>query len=75
MSTELAKEVLDTITRLPEAQQLHVLEFARSLQAEAPEGEPGTEYLQFAGLFPPEVCDEMERAIEEGCERINPNAW
>ena len=44
-------------------------------QSEEPQGQPGSELLKFAGLFPPEDLDEIERAIEEGCESINPDAW
>ncbi len=75
MSADMAAEVAERMHELPESQQRHVLGFVRALQQAEPEGEPGRNLLQFAGLFPPEDCDEIERAVEEGCESINPDAW
>jgi hypothetical protein len=33
------------------------------------------DFLQTVGPLDPDVADEMERAIEEDCERIDPNGW
>ncbi len=44
-------------------------------QTTTPQGEPASNLLRFAGLFPPEDCDEIEKAIEEGCESIEPDEW
>jgi predicted nucleic acid-binding protein len=73
MSADMITEAAERMQELPESQQRHVLEIVRALQQTAPEGEPGSNLLQFAGLFPPEDCDEIEKAIEEGCESINPD--
>lgn len=42
-----------------------------------PKGTPGKDLLRFAGTISAEDADEMMRAIEEGCERIEPDddAW
>jgi hypothetical protein len=55
--------------------QQRVVEFARSLVSEDPRLVPGTAWLKFGGLIPPEDLAEMQRAIEEGCERIDPDDW
>lgn len=38
-------------------------------------GTPGAEIVQLAGILPDEDAEQMLRAIEEGCERIDPNEW
>jgi hypothetical protein len=36
---------------------------------------PGKELLRFAGILTPEEAELMERAIEEGCERVDQGDW
>ncbi len=57
----------------PEAQQ-EVLKFARSLAAR-PRGVPGKELLHFAGTISPEDLKLMSEAIEEGCGKVDLDAW
>ncbi len=38
-------------------------------------GTPGKDLLRFAGTIPAEDVDEMMRAIEEMCERVDPDEW
>jgi hypothetical protein len=38
-------------------------------------GVDGRQLLRFAGAIPPEDLALMERAIEEGCERIDGDDW
>jgi hypothetical protein len=91
MDSTLEQELIQQVDQLPRAKQVQVLEFARELAGstssqhmvpglhaasdEPLHGQPGSELLKFAGLFPPEDLDEIERAIEEGCESINPHGW
>jgi hypothetical protein len=35
----------------------------------------GTSFMKFAGIWSEEEAAEIERAIEEGCEQINPDDW
>jgi hypothetical protein len=51
------------------------VDFAHSLAEGRPRGTPGRELLKFAGILSPEEAKEMTDAIEEGCERIDPNEW
>ena len=68
------KEVLSALSRLSEEKQREVVKFAKSLKKKSP-GISGKELLKFAGCLPEDVCDRMEKAIEEGCERIDFDGW
>jgi len=74
----IAEEVLDILNRLPPAEQQRVLAYARAQAAQfpstlLPQGKPVTDFLAFRSSLDPETVDEMARAIEEGCERIEPD--
>jgi hypothetical protein len=71
----LQRELMDQLSRLAEEHQERVLEFARSLASKPPIGRPGQDWLGWSGLIPAQDLREMERAIEEGCERIDENGW
>lgn len=62
------------IARLDEADRKRVLEFARSL-ARTPGGVPGASLLSLAGSVSGSDMAEIEAAIEEGCEKVNPGGW
>ncbi len=68
-------ELLKQMEHLPAAMQRRVLDFARSLAKPAPTGTPGHKLLRFAGIMTPEEGKEFLQAIEEDCERIDPNEW
>lgn len=70
-----AKDVLSReIARLDEADRKRVLEYARTL-GRAPRGVPGASLLSLAGSIPASDMTEIEAAIEEGCEKVNPGGW
>ncbi|MBI3990358.1 MAG: hypothetical protein HY347_12175 [candidate division NC10 bacterium] len=56
-------------------EQRQVLEFARSLRRRHIRGTPGAKVLELAVGIDPEDLKRMEEAIEEGCERIEPDEW
>lgn len=62
------------IARLDEVDRRRVLEFARSL-GRAPRAGSGASLLLLSGTVPASDIAEMEAAIEEGCEKVNPGAW
>jgi uncharacterized protein (TIGR02246 family) len=47
----------------------------RESQPATPRGVPGRDLLRFAGTIDAESAREMEEAIEDGCERIDPEEW
>ena len=61
--------------KMPIKQQRKVLEFARTLATRSPRGVPGKSLLHFAGTIEKTDLELMEKAIEEGCERIDENGW
>jgi len=60
---------------LTELNPKRVLDFVRALKSTPDEGVPGRELLCFDGILPPEEGKLMSRAIEESCERVDPNEW
>lgn len=75
MSDTLKKEIIGQLDRLTEDEQRRILEFARALASSTPKGTPGRELIRFAGMFDPEDARRMAEAIEEECERIDPDEW
>ncbi len=71
----LQQEITSEVSRLALDQQERVLEYARSLARERPEGVPGRELTRFAGTIPSEDLDRMMAAIEENCEQVDGDAW
>lgn len=76
MHMTLADQLLEQFNRLDKAQQERLLNFARIL-ANTPDvtGEPGESIVRAAGLFDDQSLDEMEAAIDEGCEEIDWRGW
>ena len=75
MDASITKEIVERIHELPAAQQQLVLEIVRSLASQRPQGVPAKDLLAFAGVLSAEDAREMVEAIEEGCERVDANAW
>ena len=73
--TTIKEEIVQEIDRMTPAMQLRVLDFARNLSNPLPPGVPGKDLLQFAGILTHEEGQEWLDAIEEGCERIDPDGW
>ena len=71
----LEDELHQHLDRLFATDRQRVLELAQRLALGRPHGVPGRDLLQFAGLIPREDLEEMERAIEMDCERIDPDGW
>ncbi len=63
------------LARLDESDRKRVLEYARSLSEMDPRGVPGVSLLPLAGAFSESDISEIEAAIEEGCEKVNPGGW
>ena len=74
IDTDVQTELLKQFDQLPLPKQRRVLDFARSL-TESPQGVPGTELLQFAGIMTPEEAKDFLNGIKEECKRIDLNEW
>jgi hypothetical protein len=66
-------EIIDQVDRLDAPEQQKVLDFARRLTL--PAGTPGRDLMRFVGSIDPVDLDAMSQAIQEGCEKIEPNGW
>lgn len=73
ISEELRDQILHQLDNLPEDRQRRVLEFARELVPHA--GNAGTVLLRFSGAIGADDLREISAAIEEGCEKIDPDEW
>jgi len=73
----IKQQILDDLDRLPPELQRRAQELVHGLAVStAPsEGTPGKELLRFAGILDEDAARQMERAIEEGCERVDLDAW
>ena len=73
MSQTIREQIIEQVDRLDDPQRRQVLDFARRLTA--PAGTPGQHLLHLAGSIPPADLEAMSQAIQEGCEKVDPNAW
>jgi hypothetical protein len=69
------KEIQERLAALTPEEQDRVLDYVRELSGEPRRGEPGRNLLRFAGIWTEEEADEISRAIEDGCEKVNPDGW
>lgn len=76
-TVEVDRELYERIAALGADQKREVLDFVRALDGGSPPPglKPGTALLRFGGTIRPEALDEMERLIQEDCERVDPDAW
>jgi len=75
INAAIQSELLKEVEQLPPPLQQKVVDFAHSLAQPRPRGTPGKRLLEFAGILSPEEATAMMNAIEEDCERIDPNEW
>jgi hypothetical protein len=75
MAQRIEKDLHEQIMRLKDDQQLRLLEFARSLSNSSEKGVAGSALLQFAGTMEKEELVTIGKAIDDGCEIVNPNEW
>lgn len=73
MASTVEREIIDFLPLLPQAAQGKVLAYIKSLLA--PKESPNAELLKFAGSFEKEWVEAVEKAIEEGCEKIDQHEW
>lgn len=72
----ITDDLIEEFRKLDEAQQQRLLNFARILaKTPAVKGESGTSIIQAVGFFDAQSLDEMEAAINEGCEEIDWRGW
>lgn len=73
MYRTIKEEIIRQVDRLDSPSQQRVLDFARGLTS--PVGTPGRVLLKFAGLIDASDLAAISQAIQEGCEKVEPNGW
>lgn len=71
----IKEQILNDLDQLSPEKQRQAAELVRSLVSALPKGTPGRELLPFVGTLDPESVRQMKKAIEEGCERVDPGDW
>lgn len=74
-TTSIQEQIAERVAKLPPEDQKRVLAFVDSLPGNQLHGVPGANWKPFIGSISAEDLDLMEKAIEEECERIDPNEW
>lgn len=69
----LERQILDQVEKLPVDKQREVLNFAVKLSR--PKGQRLGGLMAFVGSIDQDDLKVMERAIDEACERVDPNEW
>jgi hypothetical protein len=75
MDPSITQEIVERLHELPASQQQLVLEVVRSLANPKPQGVPAQDLLPLTGAITAEDARQMMDAIEDGCERVDANAW
>ena len=75
MDPSITQEIVERLHELLASQQQLVLEVVRSLASHKPQGVPAQDLLPLTGTITAEDARQMMSAIEEGCERVDANAW
>ena len=69
------QEIVERLDKLNPWQQKQILNYVLSFLGEPIRGTPGKELLKFVGLFPPEDLEQIKRAIEEDCGKVDASEW
>jgi len=72
---QVRDEIIARVDSLPPDLQERVLHFVTSLGDPTQRGEPGAALRAFSGSLDPLSAEEMTRAIEEECERVDDDEW
>jgi len=71
----LERELHERLSVLRPEQRRQVLEYARALSEGPRRGVPGEVLLRFAGTLSREEAEAFKAAVDEGCERVDPDGW
>jgi len=71
----IQSEILSYLGQLGSEDQARVVNLARTLAKSSKRGTPGKDLLRIAGTIPHDDLEQMKEAIEQECERLDPNEW
>ena len=72
MNRSVKDQIIEQVERLDDSRRRQVLDFTRRLGAFATV--PGRDLMRFAGSIAPPDLLAITRAIQEGCEKVEPDA-
>jgi len=75
LNATVKKDIINQIGQLDYEHQKRVLDFARALAVTGPKGVSGKQLLSFAGSIPSDDLKAIEKAIKDGCEKVDLNEW
>jgi hypothetical protein len=75
LEPEIKEQILDDLDRLSPEEQKRAAEFVHRLVSPVPRGATGEDLRKLAGTLDDESARQMREAIEEGCERVDPDEW
>lgn len=75
MSISIKQEIIEQLDKLPIGMQKRVLDFTQALVLSMPKGMTGKDLMKYVGIISPEDAKAMQKAIEEGCEKVDKNEW
>lgn len=71
----LEEEITERLKKLSPEKREQVLEYTRSLGRETPRGTRGEALRPFFGIWSKEEGEEIQRVIDEACERVDLDEW
>ena len=76
MNTQSIEESIKAyLKKLSLEEQQKILEFARSLNQSKLKGTRGKDLVKFASTIAKDDLIQMQKAIEENCEKVNKSEW
>lgn len=75
MSDAVRDQIIEQLSGMSDEEQRRILEIARSMSSKPGDGVSGSSLLRFAGTISADDARRMSEAIEEDCERIDPDEW
>ena len=69
----IKEQILNDLDQLSPEQQKRAADLVHGLVS--PKGTSGRDLLRFAGTLDDESARQMREAIEQGCERVDLDAW
>jgi hypothetical protein len=71
----IKKQILNDLDQLSPEMQKRAADLVHRLVSPLPKGASGQDLLRFADTLDDESAREMIEAIEQGCERVDLDAW
>lgn len=69
------EQILQDLDQLSPRQQERAASLVRDMVSPLPPGASAEDLMALAGILDDQSAREMTEAIEEGCERVDPDAW